>query len=69
MNDGTSNLMNENNYDHRMVNEFIEFEDMIKNNKLEKCYQMLEHSLIVCEIQTIARNKAGIIFQADIDMN
>lgn len=69
MNDGSSTLMNENNYAHRMVNEFIEFEDMIKNNKLKKCYQMLEHSLIVCEIQTIARNKAGIIFQADIDMN
>jgi len=68
MNDGTSSLLNENNYEHRMVNEFIEFEDMIKNNQLEKCYQMLEHSLIVCEIQTIARKKAGIIFQADIDM-
>jgi scyllo-inositol 2-dehydrogenase (NADP+) len=69
MNDGTSTLMNENNYDHRMVNEFIEFEDLIKNNKLGKCYQMLEHSLTVCEVQTIARNKAGIVFQADIEIN
>jgi predicted dehydrogenase len=65
MNDGTSTLINENNYEHRMVNEFIEFADMINNNNLEKCYQMLEHSLIVSEVQTIARNKSGIIFPAD----
>jgi predicted dehydrogenase len=62
MNDGTSSLINENNYNHRMVNEFIEFADMIKNNNIEKCYEMLEHSLIVSEVQTIARNKGGIIF-------
>jgi predicted dehydrogenase len=68
MNDGTSSFINENNYDHRMINEFIEFADMIKNNDLERCYQMLEHSLIVSEVQTIARNKAGIIFPADIDI-
>lgn len=68
MNDGTSTLINENNYDHRMVNEFIEFTDMIKNNNLEKCYQMLEHSLIVSEVQTIARNKSGIVFPADKDI-
>jgi predicted dehydrogenase len=66
MNDGTSTLINENNYDHRMVNEFIEFEHIIKNNELEKCYEMLQHSLIVCEVQTIARNKGRIVFPADI---
>ena len=65
MNDGTRVLINENNYDHRMINEFIEFIDMIKNNDLENCYKMLEHSLIVSEIQAIARNKAGIIFPKD----
>ncbi|WP_297421348.1 Gfo/Idh/MocA family oxidoreductase [Clostridium sp.] len=65
MNDGTSSLINENNYNHRMVNEFIEFSDMIKNNDLEKCYKMLEHSLIVSEVQTIARSKGGIVFPAD----
>lgn len=46
MNDGSSSLINENNYEHRMVNEFIEFIDMVKNNDLTKCYSMLEHSLI-----------------------
>ena len=68
MNDGTSSKINENDYEHRMVNEFIEFVDMIKNNDLEKCYKMLEHSLIVSEVQTIARNKGGIIFPADNDI-
>ena len=62
MNDGTSSKINENDYEHRMVNEFIEFADMIKNNDLEGCYKMLEHSLIVSDVQTIARHKGGIIF-------
>ncbi|WP_341425800.1 hypothetical protein [Clostridium puniceum] len=48
-----------------MINELNEFEDMIKNNNLKKCYQMLEHSLIVSEILTIARKKGGIVFLAD----
>lgn len=68
MNDGKSSVINANNYNHRMVNEFIEFDDIIKNNNLEKCYQMLEHSLIVSEVQTIARNKGGILFPADVDL-
>lgn len=65
MNDGTSSKINENNYEHRMVNEFIEFADMIKNNDLESCYKMLEHSVMVSEIQTIARRKGGIVFPGD----
>lgn len=67
MNDGTNFFVNENNYEHRMVNEFLEFEDMIANNQLEKCYKRLEHSLTVCEVQTIARKKANIVFPADFD--
>ncbi len=65
MNDGTSFLIDENNYDHRMVNEFIEFADIIKNNNIDKCYKILENTLIVSEIQTIARQKSGIVFKAD----
>lgn len=68
-NDGTRTVINENNYEHRMINEFIEFADMIENNDLESCYRMLEHSLIVSEVQTIARKKGGIIFPADNDIN
>lgn len=65
MNDGKTETINENNYEHRMVNEFIEFESMIKNNDLESCYKILEHSMIVCEVQTMAREKAGIVFKTD----
>ncbi len=65
MNDGTTSLINENKYEHRMVNEFIEFIDIIKNKDLKKCYDALENSLIVSEIQTIARKKGGIIFPED----
>ncbi|EHJ00890.1 oxidoreductase domain protein [Clostridium sp. DL-VIII] len=68
-NDGTSTVINENNYEHRMANEFIEFADMIENNDLEGCYRMLEHSLIVSEVQTIARKKGGIVFPADDDIS
>jgi predicted dehydrogenase len=68
MNDGTSSLINENNYEHRMVNEFIEFEAMIKNNNLKECYEALETTLTVMEVLTTARNKGGIIFPADKEM-
>ena len=58
---------NENKYDNRMVSEFIEFINAIKNHDLDMCYKMLEHSLIVSEVQTTARKKAGIVFKADIN--
>lgn len=65
MNDGTSSKVNENNFDHRMVNEFIEFIDMIKNKDLKACYEKLEHSLIVTEVQETARKKGRIVFTSD----
>lgn len=68
MNDGTGYTVDENIYNHRMVNEFIAFEEMIANNDLIQCYQMLDHSLLVCEIQTQAREKSNIIFPADIEI-
>lgn len=67
MNDGNTTLINENKYDNRMVSEFIEFINAIKNHDLDMCYKMLEHSLIVSEVQTTARKKAGIVFKADIN--
>lgn len=65
MNDGNNFKFNENSYEHRMVNEFINFADIIENNDLEKCYELLEHSLIVSEVQTVARRKGGIKFPTD----
>lgn len=65
MNDGTNAVMNENKYEHRMIHEFLAFEEMISNQRLEECYQMLDHTLTVCEVLNLARSKSGIIFLAD----
>lgn len=66
LNDGTCHLIDENNYTHRMINEFAEFVEMIESKEFAKCFHMLEHSLIVSEVQTIARTKSGIYFPADV---
>lgn len=65
MNDGTNKNININKDVHRMYEEFIAFEKMYQENNHEKCYQMLEHSMIVSKIQTMARRKAGLLFPAD----
>ena len=65
LNDGTKETINENKDVHRMYEEFIAFVKMYQNKDYQQCYEMLEHSLIVTEVQTIARKKAGIIFPAD----
>lgn len=65
LNDGEVQAMNENCYPHRMVNEFLEFEAITASKDYEQCYRLLEHSLMVCEMLTIARRKGGITFPAD----
>lgn len=65
MNDGTKEDMNENKDVHRMYDEFIAFKDMYDQKDYQRCYDMLEHSLIVAEVQTTARRKAGVIFPDD----
>ena len=49
----------------KMSEEFMAFVKMYQNNDYQQCYEMLEHSMIVTEVQTIARRKAGVIFPAD----
>lgn len=66
MNDGTKETINENKNVHKMYEEFIAFEKMLQEQDYEKCYKMLKHSLVVTEVQNIARKKAGIIFPADM---
>lgn len=67
LNNGDDSSYNVNMYTHRMVNEFLAFENIIADNKLEACYQTLDHSLMVSELLTLAREKAGIIFSADLN--
>ena len=64
-NDGTQQTINENKDVHRMYEEFVAFVDMYNHQDYEQCYQRLEHSMIVTEIQTVARRKANVIFPAD----
>lgn len=50
---------------HRMVDEFIAFQQMYKENDLKKCYDYLEHSATVMDTADKARKSAGIVFSAD----
>ncbi len=65
LNDGTTTLINENSYEHRMIHEFKEFEAIINRRDFKTCYELLNHTLTVCEVQNIARSKGGIIFPGD----
>ncbi len=65
MNDGVNQTFNKNKDVHRMYEEFVAFENMYQSNDYKQCYNMLEHSMVVAEIQTVARRKAGVIFPAD----
>ena len=50
---------------HRMYHEFVEFVKVIDNKDYDKAKEMLDISLITMDIQTKAREKAGIVFAAD----
>ncbi len=65
MNNKPGILINESLYRHRMIDEFLAFQEMIYNNEMEKCLEHLDHTLLVSEIQTMARKKSGIIFTSD----
>ena len=53
------------NNSHRMSEEFDAFASAIDSGNYALCEKMLEHSLIVSEILTKARQSAGIVFPAD----
>lgn len=54
------NLPTSNN--HRMYDEFIAFTKLIDNKDYNTCHQMLNHSRIVMNVLTKARESANIIF-------
>ena len=63
-NDGTY-IVCEDDHHHVMYKEWETFIEMYKCHDLKRCYAILEHSVIVSKVQTIARRKAGILFPAD----
>ncbi|KAB7667093.1 Gfo/Idh/MocA family protein [Bacillus sp. B1-b2] len=58
-----------NTHKHRMYEEFLEFEQIIREKNQEKMRYNLKHSLKVMDIMTIARRSVGIKFPADDSFN
>ncbi|WP_019552457.1 Gfo/Idh/MocA family protein [Propionispira raffinosivorans] len=56
---------NENLYEHRMVHEFIVFEEIYRRQDLSRCYAYLEQSLQVMAVANQARAEIGLVFPAD----
>lgn len=55
LNDGTTQTYDENGNHHRMVAEFVHFEEMIRFGLLKQCYELLETSRIVSRILSECR--------------
>jgi predicted dehydrogenase len=65
LNGSQSEAFNVNEYAHRMVDEFKAFSTMFDLGQIEDCHQRLDNTLIVSELLTLARTKAGIVFPSD----
>lgn len=64
-NNSSNEEINLNDNKHRMYYEFVEFIKIFEEKDYTKMNEMLDISIIVMDIQTQARKKAGIIFAAD----
>ena len=65
LNDGTREVFDDGMGKQRLVPEFTRFIEAINANDLAFCYQQLDQSVAVSEVQTSARRAAGIVFAAD----
>ena len=65
LNDGTKESYDDGGAEARLIPEFTAFVNAINNKDLEFCYQQLDKSIAVSEIQTEARIGAGVHFPAD----
>lgn len=68
-NDNTETLYNEQNGQHRMYFEFVEFVKIIENKDYQKADEMMKKSLAAMKIATNARKSAGVVFLADQNIN
>lgn len=55
-------LINKEKYNHRMVNEFVAFTEIFKQQDLATCYKTLEHSLNVMKVLEQARISGKVEF-------
>ena len=65
LNDGTTEIYDDGFSDKRMIPEFEAFIKAINEEDYDFCYEMLDKSVAVAEVQTKARLEAGIVFAAD----
>ena len=65
LNDGTVEEYDDGFTDKRMIPEFEAFIKAINAEDYDFCYEMLDKSVAVAEVQTKARQAAGIFFDAD----
>ena len=65
LNDGTVEEYDDGFTDKRMIPEFEAFIKAINAEDYDFCYEMLDKSVAVAEVQTKARQDAGIFFDAD----
>lgn len=64
LNDGTEEVFDDN-PESRLEPEFRAFAEQIESGDRSRCYEALEHSVLVSTVQTQARLGAGIHFPAD----
>lgn len=65
LNDGTIEEYDDGLAEKRMIPEFEAFIQAINTEDYDFCYAMLDKSVAVAEVQTKARQDAGIVFAAD----
>lgn len=65
LNDGTLERYDDGAAAARMIPEFSEFVKAVATQDYEYCYEQLDRSLAVSEVQTSVRRQAGINFPAD----
>ena len=63
--DGTVEEYDDKGYTERLIPEFTSFMKAINNGDYDFCYNKLTSSVNVTKVQTLAREKAHIIFDAD----
>ena len=58
----TEKIVSKERYNHRMINEFIAFEQMFKQQDYKTCYKNLDHSLMVMKVLEQARESGNLEF-------
>ena len=58
----TEKIVSKERHNHRMINEFIAFEQMFKQQDYKTCYENLDHSMMVMKVLEQARESGNLEF-------